>query len=43
LVRLDLVLAAFALIAASLVLAAIWMRLGVSVRQRASESVAILV
>jgi ABC-2 family transporter len=42
LVRLDLVLAAFALIAASLVLAAIWMRLGVSVRQRASESVAIL-
>jgi ABC-2 type transport system permease protein len=42
LVRLDLVLAAFALIAASLLLAAIWMRLGVPVRRRATESVGIL-
>jgi ABC-2 type transport system permease protein len=42
LVRLDLVLTALALIGASLVLAAIWMRLGVSVRRRATESVAIL-
>src|ERR1700674_3724420 len=42
LVRLDLVLAAFVLIAASLVLAAVWMRLGVPVRRRATESVAIL-
>src|SRR5258707_5692993 len=42
LVRLDLVLTAFTLISASLVLAAIWMRLGVSVRRRATESVAIL-
>jgi ABC-2 type transport system permease protein len=42
LVRLDLVLTAVALIAAALVLAAIWMRLGVSVRRRATESVATL-
>jgi hypothetical protein len=42
LVRLDLVLAAIVLIAASLVLAAVWMRLGVPVRRRAAESVVIL-
>jgi len=42
LVRLDLVLAAFALIASSLVLAAVWMRLGLPVGRRATESVAIL-
>ena len=42
LVRLDLVLAALALIAASLVLAAVWMRLGVPVRRRATESAGIL-
>jgi ABC-2 type transport system permease protein len=42
LVRLDLVLAAFAFIAASLLLAAVWMRLGASVRRRATESVAVL-
>jgi ABC-2 type transport system permease protein len=42
LVRLDLVLAAFVLIAASLVLAAVWMRLGMPVRRRATESVGIL-
>jgi hypothetical protein len=42
LVRLDLVLAAFAAIAASLLLAAIWMRMGVSVRRRAAESAVIL-
>jgi len=42
LVRLDLILAALALIAAALVLAAIWMRLGVPVRRRAIESVAVI-
>jgi ABC-2 type transport system permease protein len=42
LVRLDLVLAAFVLIAASLVLGAVWMRLGVAVRRRVTESIAIL-
>jgi hypothetical protein len=42
LVRLDLMLAAFVLIAASLVLAATWMRMGVPVRRRATESIAIL-
>jgi ABC-2 type transport system permease protein len=42
LVRLDLVIAASVLIAASLVLAAVWMRLGMSVRRRAAKSVAIL-
>jgi ABC-2 type transport system permease protein len=41
LVRLDLVLAALLLIAATLVLAATWMRVGVSVRRRATESVGI--
>lgn len=41
--RLNLVLAALALIAAGLVLAAIWMRLGVAVGRRAVESVAIVV
>jgi len=42
LVRLDLVLAACVLIAAALVLAAVWMRLGVPVRRRATESVAVV-
>jgi ABC-2 type transport system permease protein len=42
LVHLNLVLAAFAFIAACLVVAAVWMRLGVSVRRRAIESVGIL-
>jgi hypothetical protein len=42
LVRLDLVLAAFVLIAASLVLAAVWMRLGVPVRGKVTESFAVL-
>jgi hypothetical protein len=42
LVRLDLMLAAIVLIAAALVLAAVWMRLGVPVRRRAAESTAIL-
>lgn len=42
LVRLDLMLAAVVLITASLGLAAVWMRLGVAVRQRAVESVVIL-
>jgi hypothetical protein len=42
LVRLDLVLAAFVLIVASLVFAAVWIRIGVPVRRRATESVAIL-
>ena len=42
LVRLDLILAAFVLIGASLGLAAVWMRLGMTLRRRALESVAIL-
>ena len=42
LVRLDLVLATLALIAPLLVLAAVWMRLGVPVRRRVTESVFIL-
>jgi hypothetical protein len=42
LVRLDLILAMLALIAAALVVAASWMRLGVPVRRRAMESVAII-
>jgi ABC-2 type transport system permease protein len=42
LVRLDLVLAALVLIAASLVIGAAWMRLGVPVRRRVTESVGIL-
>ena len=42
LVRLDVTLVACALIAAGLCLGAIWMRLGVSVRRRAAESLAVL-
>jgi len=42
LVRLDLVLATLALIMAALVMAASWLRLGVSVPRRALESVAII-
>jgi hypothetical protein len=42
LVRLDLMLASSILIAASLVIAAVWMRLGLPVRRRALESVGIL-
>jgi hypothetical protein len=42
LVRLDLVLAMLGLIAAALVIAASWIRLGVPVRRRALESVAII-
>jgi ABC-2 type transport system permease protein len=42
LVRLDLMLASSVLIVASLVLAAVWMRLGVPVRRRALESLGIL-
>ena len=42
LVRLDLMLATLALIAAALVMAASWMRLGVPVRRRALDSVAII-
>jgi hypothetical protein len=42
LVRLDLVIAASVLIAASLSLATVWMRLGVPVRRRATESVAVV-
>lgn len=42
LIRLNLVLAALVLIGAGLVLAAIWMRLGVAVSQRARESIAIV-
>ncbi len=42
LVRLDLMLAMLALIAAALVMAASWIRLGVPVRRRAAESVAII-
>ena len=41
LIRLDVVLTALALIAGGLGIAAVWMRLGVSVRRRAVESVAI--
>ncbi|MBZ5610220.1 MAG: hypothetical protein LAP38_18310 [Acidobacteriia bacterium] len=41
-VRLALVLAAFAAIAAGLGLASVWMRLGVSVRRRAAESIGIV-
>jgi hypothetical protein len=39
LVRLDVVLIAFALIGVGLALAAIWMRLGVAVKRRTSESI----
>jgi ABC-2 type transport system permease protein len=42
LVRLDLMLAMLALIAAALVIAASWIRLGVPVRRRAAESAAII-
>jgi hypothetical protein len=42
LVRLDLILAAVVLIAAALGLAAVWMRLGITVRRRATESAVIL-
>jgi hypothetical protein len=42
LVRLDLVLAALVLIAASLVLGAVWMQLGMPVRRKLAESLAIL-
>jgi len=42
LIRLNLVLAEVALIGAGLGVAAVWMRLGVSVRRRAGESVALL-
>ncbi len=42
LVRLDLMLAALVLIAAALVLAAVWMRLGVPTRRKVTESIAIL-
>jgi hypothetical protein len=41
LVRLDVVLAASALVLSGLVLAAIWMRIGVAVRRRVSESIAL--
>ena len=41
LVRLDAVLVAATLTAAGLAIAAVWMRLGVAVRRRASESIAI--
>jgi hypothetical protein len=41
LIRLDVLLAAGFLVIAGLALAAIWMRLGVSVRRRASESIAL--
>ena len=43
LVRLNLVLAALVLTAAGLSLAAVWMRLGLTVRRRALESLAILI
>jgi len=42
LVRLDLVLAAVVVVAASLVLAAVWMRLGLTVRRKLAESVAVV-
>jgi hypothetical protein len=42
LVRLDHVLAALVLIAAALVLAGVWMRLGIPMRRKAMESVAIV-
>jgi ABC-2 family transporter len=42
LLRLDLVLAALVLIGAALVLAAVWMRLGIPTRRKAMESVAIV-
>lgn len=42
LVRLDLMLATLALTAAAVVMAASWMRLGVPLRRRAAESVAII-
>jgi ABC-2 type transport system permease protein len=41
LVRLDVTLVVLALVAAGLALAAIWMRLGISVRRRAYESIAV--
>src|SRR5439155_11333938 len=42
LVRLNIVLAALVLIAGSLVLAAVWTRLGVAVRRKLAESVAVV-
>jgi ABC-2 type transport system permease protein len=42
LVRLDLILAAIVLVAASLVLAAVWMRLGVAFRRRVGESLLVV-
>jgi ABC-2 type transport system permease protein len=42
LVRLDVVLAAAVLIGASLILAAVWMRLGISTRRKGLESIGIL-
>jgi hypothetical protein len=42
LVRLDLILAAIVLVTASLALAAVWMRLGVALRRRVGESVAVV-
>ena len=42
LVRLDLVLAALVVVASSLVLAAVWMRLGLTVRRKLAESVAVV-
>jgi ABC-2 type transport system permease protein len=41
LIRLDVVLIAIALVTAGLALAAVWLRLGVSVRRRAQESLAL--
>ena len=43
LIRLDVVLIALALISASLELAAVWLRLGIQVRRRVNESLAIVV
>jgi len=42
LLRLDLMLASIVLIAAALVLAAVWMRLGKPIRRKAAESIAVL-
>ena len=42
LVRLDLMLAALVVVAASLVLAAVWMRLGLTVRRKLAESAAVV-
>ena len=41
-VRLDLMLAALVVVAASLVLAAVWMRLGLTVRRKLAESAAVV-